>query len=205
MCTVSFIPLKNIAILTSNRDEPSSRGIAHYPKFYMLNGRKLAFPKDAKTGGSWLITNKKGDAGVLLNGAFEKHIAVPPYRKSRWLVLPELFQEISPFEAMQQYDFSGIKNFTIILWEEQQLGEIKWYSKKLMTKNYNPRQAHIWSYVTLYDQEMINERHGWFNNWIASQDYINQQNIVNFHSNTQAENKKLAYVFRGTIKYLPQV
>jgi hypothetical protein len=190
MCTVSFIPLKNGVILTSNRDEHISRGIAQYPEFYMLNGRKLAFPKDTKASGTWFITNENGDTGVLLNGAFEKHVPVPPYRKSRGLVLPELFQETAPYEAMKQYDFSGIENFTIILWEQEQLREIKWDGKTLNTKNYNPRQAHIWSSVTLYDKEMINERHEWFSNWIASQTYISHQNILNFHSNTEAENKE---------------
>ena len=190
MCTVSFIPLTNGVILTSNRDEHVSRGIAQYPEFYRLNGRKLVFPKDTKAGGTWFITNEKGDAGVLLNGAFEKHVPVPPYRKSRGLVLPELFQHDSPFEAMKQYDFSGIENFTIILWQQEELREIKWDGKKLKAKNYDARQAHIWSSVTLYDKEMINERHGWFHNWIASQNHISQQNILDFHSNTEAENKE---------------
>jgi len=190
MCTVSFIPVKNGIIFTSNRDEHISRGIAQYPGFYLLNGRKLAFPKDAKAGGTWFITNENGDTGVLLNGAFEKHIPVPPYRKSRGFVLPELFQQASPFEAMKQYDFSGIENCTIILWEQEQLREIKWDGKKITTKNYNPRQAHIWSSVTLYDTEMIIERHGWFRNWIASQEQITQQHILNFHSNTEIENNE---------------
>ncbi|MEO5999252.1 MAG: NRDE family protein [Chitinophagaceae bacterium] len=190
MCTVSFIPIKSGLILTSNRDEHISRGIAQYPEFYMLNGRKLAFPKDEKSGGTWFISNEKGDTGVLLNGAFEKHRPVPPYRKSRGLVLPELFQQASPFEAMTQYDFSGIENFTIILWEEEQLSEIKWDGKKLTAKKQNPRQAHIWSSVTLYDNDMIKKRHGWFSNWEISQTHIVQQNILDFHSNTQAENKE---------------
>jgi len=188
MCTVSFIPLKNGVILTSNRDEHISRGIAQYPEFYLLNGQKLAFPKDAKSGGTWFITNENGDTGVLLNGAFEKHMPVPPYRKSRGFVLPELFQQASPFEAIKQYEFSGIENCTIVLWEQGQLREIKWDGKKLHSKNYDPRQARIWSSVTLYDTDMINKRHGWFRNWIASQTHINQQNILHFHINTQAEN-----------------
>jgi len=190
MCTVSFIPIKNGVILTSNRDEHVSRGIAQYPEFYMLHGRKLAFPKDTKAGGTWFISNENGDTGVLLNGAFEKHLPAPPYRKSRGLVLPELFQQDSPFEAMKQYDFSGIENCTIILWEQEQLREIKWDGKKLNIKNHNPRQAHIWSSVTLYDKAMITERHGWFHNWVTSQTPINQQNILHFHSNTEAENKE---------------
>lgn len=190
MCTVSFISTKKGVILTSNRDEHISRGIALYPEFYQLNGKILAYPKDSKAGGTWFISNEKGDAGVLLNGAFEKHIPLPPYRKSRGLVLPELFQYDSAFETLKAYDLTGIENFTIILWEQQQLREIKWDGTKLFVQLHNPKQAHIWSSVTLYSEKMITERHGWFNNWLLSDKIIMQPDILDFHSNTSANNKE---------------
>ncbi len=188
MCTISFIPIKDGVIFTSNRDEHISRGTAQQPEIYILNGKKLAFPKDEKSGGTWFISDEKGNVGVLLNGAAEKHISVPPYRKSRGLILPESFQQASPSTAIEEYDFSGIEDFTIILLEQGQLREIKWDGKKLTAKNLSPREAHIWSSVTLYDNEMIKERHSWFHNWVASQSQIDQQDIVDFHTNTQAEN-----------------
>ncbi len=83
MCTVSFIALTKGAILTSNRDEHVSRSIALYPEIYQANNRKIMFPKDSKAGGTWFISNENGDIGVLLNGAFEKHVPMPPYCKSR--------------------------------------------------------------------------------------------------------------------------
>lgn len=190
MCTVSYIPLKDGVVLTSNRDEHTSRGIAVYPEFYILNGKKLAFPKDVKAGGTWFITNEKGDAAVLLNGAFEKHIPNPPYRKSRGLVLPDLFQEDSPLEAAKGYDFSGIENFTIILWELGKLCELRWDGKILNHKSLNPKKAHIWSSVTLYDIAMITKRHLWFHDWETSRTQITQKHILHFHSNTQTENKE---------------
>lgn len=189
MCTVSFIPLKNGAIFTSNRDEHISRGIAQYPEFYQLGSKKLVFPKDSKAGGTWFISNENGDTGVLLNGAFEKHIPLQKYRKSRGHVLPEIFQSDSPFEALKYYNLQGIENFTIILWEEEQLREIKWDGERLRAKKHDPEKANIWSSVTLYSQEMITERHGWFKKWLQSRDEITQQDILDFHSTTQSNNK----------------
>ncbi len=188
MCTVSFIPLRKGVILTSNRDEHISRGIAAYPDFYLLNDKKLAFPKDSKAGGTWFISNEHGDAAVLLNGAFEKHIPMPPYRKSRGLVLPELFQSVSPYDALKKYNLSGIENFTIILWEKEQLREIKWNGEKLIGMRWDPLKAHIWSSVTLYNPDMITERHGWFNTWLQSHHDITQKDILNFHGNTNTNN-----------------
>jgi len=190
MCTVSFIPVKKGVILTSNRDEHVSRGIALYPEFYQHNGKRLACPKDSKAGGTWFISNEKGDIGVLLNGAFEKHIPLPPYRKSRGLVLPEIFQSSSPFETLKEYNLAGIENFTIILWEQQELREIKWDGIKLFIQTHHPKRVHIWSSVTLYSEKMINQRHGWFNNWLRSSKIITQQDILDFHNNTSSNNKE---------------
>ncbi|HEX9512545.1 MAG TPA: NRDE family protein [Puia sp.] len=190
MCTVSYIPLNKGAILTSNRDEHISREIAIYPDFYVLNGKNLVFPKDAKAGGTWFISNEQGDTGVLLNGAFEKHIPAPGYRKSRGLVLPEIFQWDSPFQALKGYDLSGIENFTIILWEREQLREIKWDGKGLRSRILDPGKAQMWSSVTLYDENMIIERLGWFNDWVQSHEAVTQQDILNFHANTHINNKE---------------
>lgn len=190
MCTVTFIPIKNGVVLTSNRDEHINRGIAIYPEVYLLNGKKLAFPKDRKAGGTWFITNEHGDTGILLNGAFEKHISTPPYRKSRGHILPDIFHSDSPFKALNHYNPEGIENFTIILWEEEKLREIKWDGKKIHAKLHDPTKAHIWSSVTLYSHEMIAERHGWFNQWLCSRAVVTKQDILHFHSSTHAHNKE---------------
>lgn len=190
MCTVTYIPTKTGVILTSNRDEHISRGNALYPAFYLLNNKNLAYPKDRKAGGTWFISNEYGDAGVLLNGASEKHIPKPTYRKSRGFVLPEIFQSDSPFDTLKQYNLSGIENFTIILWEQGLLREIKWDGEKLKVKQHDTGQAHIWSSVTLYDQDMITDRNSWFSNWLKTVTDITQADILNFHSSTQTANKE---------------
>ncbi|MBT9484485.1 NRDE family protein [Sediminibacterium sp.] len=190
MCTVSYIPYKNGVILTSNRDEHINRGIALYPKFYQFADKKLAFPKDSKAGGTWFITNEYGDAAILLNGAFEKHTPIPPYRKSRGHILPEIFHFDSPFDALKKYNLNGIENFTIILWEQGTLRECKWDGENLKIRLHNTDQAHIWSSVTLYDEDMIFKRHCWFYDWLKTRNRIMQEDIINFHSNTHLNNRE---------------
>ncbi|MBI2284494.1 MAG: NRDE family protein [Bacteroidetes bacterium] len=190
MCTVTYIPTKNGVILTSNRDEHISRGIAFYPEFYQVNNRKLVFPKDSKAGGTWFISNEFGDTGILLNGAIEKHKPMLSYRKSRGLVLPDIFQSDSPLTALKNYNCNGIENFTIILWEQCVLREIQWDGEKLIMKLLDRGQAHIWSSVTLYNKLMIAERHNWFNNWLQQNPDMTQKNVLDFHGNTHAANKE---------------
>ena len=86
MCTVTFIPTNQGCIITSNRDEKISREKAISPQEYEIDGKKITFPKDPKAGGTWIVhTNNK--IVVLLNGAKEKHLAKPFYRKSRGLIV----------------------------------------------------------------------------------------------------------------------
>ncbi|MEO8770825.1 MAG: NRDE family protein [Ferruginibacter sp.] len=188
MCTVTFIPLKNGIILTSNRDEHIERPVALYPEIYILNNKKLVFPKDTKANGTWFISNEEGDVGIILNGAFQKHVHKTSYRKSRGLILPELFQHENAFEEMIRYDFSGIENFTMILWVNKQLREIRWNGSELYIHEHDPNRAYIWSSVTLYSPAMMDERSKWFKEWIKTGNTISQRSIIDFHTNTASTN-----------------
>jgi hypothetical protein len=190
MCTVSYIPLKNGAILTSNRDEHINRGIALYPAFYQLNGKQCVFPRDNKAGGTWFMSNEEGATGILLNGAFEKHLSMPPYRKSRGLILTEIFQADSPGVRLIDYNLEGIENFTIILWENAELKEFRWDGNRLFKKDLDPGLPQIWSSATLFTQSMMLERQKWFTDWADSMKAITQRNIIDFHLNTQKNNKE---------------
>lgn len=190
MCTVSFIPLKYGVIMTSNRDEHITRANAVYPEFYSFNNRQLVFPKDSLKGGTWFISNEMGDIGILLNGAFEKHISNPPYRKSRGCILPEIFQSKCLIKALKQYDLTAIENFTIILWHQQQLWEVKWNGALLHFVKMNPKACHIWSSVTLYTPKMIEERKQWFNQLHQSGKITDQQDILALHTQSHINNKQ---------------
>lgn len=190
MCTVTFIPGKNGILLTSNRDEHIHRGIALYPQIYPAGPKKLLYPKDSKAGGTWFISNEYGEAGILLNGAEHKHVSSPPYRKSRGSVLPDIFEADNPGNALQQYDLQGIENFTIVLWFRGTLLEFNWNGTVLKKREHSAASAHIWSSVTLYNEQMITERHAWFYNWISGQPAVTQADIVNFHRTTHVANKE---------------
>lgn len=176
--------------MTSNRDEHINRGNAVYPAFSLINGKNLLFPKDPVSGGTWFISNEKGDIGILLNGAFEKHFSNPPYRKSRGVILPEIFQYDSPLKAIKKYDFSEIENFTIILWQAQKLWEIKWNGLLLHMTEMNSGISHIWSSVTLYTPEMTKERKNWFTEWCKTLTAFEQGSILDFHTQTKQHNKE---------------
>ena len=83
MCTVTYIPTNDKYFISANRDERNSRSNAIAPIVYLINQRKIIFPRDGDAGGSWIALHENRNAAVLLNGAFEKHIAMPPYRESR--------------------------------------------------------------------------------------------------------------------------
>ncbi|MBS1741416.1 MAG: NRDE family protein [Bacteroidetes bacterium] len=200
MCTVSFIPVNNGFVLTSNRDEHSNRGIALYPDFYMINERRLLFPRDKKQGGTWFICNEWGDTAVLLNGAMKKHQPGMQYRKSRGLVLIDLFKHRDIIEAIHAYDFNEIENFTLILAASGKLTEFNWDGKKLYSTQHSIQHPHIWSSVTLYNQHMIAERKQWFYNWIQQVGKTEQADVVDFHHNTEKQNKNYGLmIFRENL------
>jgi uncharacterized protein with NRDE domain len=120
MCTVTFIPTNQGCIITSNRDEKISRAKAISPQEYEIDGKKIIFPKDPKAGGTWIAhTNNK--IVVLLNGAKEKHIAKPAYKKSRGLIVLEIASGNDSLECWKNIDLTEIEPFTIVLFENNKL------------------------------------------------------------------------------------
>jgi len=65
----------------------------------------------------------------LLNGAFKKHIAQPPYRKSRGLVLLEIVEADEPQSFFKQLDLFDIEPFTVVLHQPGLLHEFRWDGK----------------------------------------------------------------------------
>ena len=89
MCTVTYVPNQEGIILTSNRDESPERSPKNITR---LVGRfNLCFPQDTLAGGTWIAADDRRRIICVLNGAFEKHAHVPPYRKSRGILALEYF------------------------------------------------------------------------------------------------------------------
>ncbi len=126
MCTVSFIPLRDKFIITSNRDEKTNRKNAIRPGMSFYNGQKLFFPKDGDAGGTWIVMKENGDAAVLLNGAFICHTAEPPYRISRGIILLDIISTERPSVTFTKINLQDIEPFTLVLLESNSLYEFRW-------------------------------------------------------------------------------
>lgn len=56
MYILSYAPTNDGFVLTFNRDEVYNR-VAKPPEQYIVDNQKLIFPKDTKSGGSWIGVN----------------------------------------------------------------------------------------------------------------------------------------------------
>jgi Transport and Golgi organisation 2 len=184
MCTVTFIPVKDKFFLTSNRDEKILRQPAFPPAVYWVTGGGLLYPKDAEAGGSWIGLHENGNAAVLLNGAFKKHISQPLYRLSRGIIFLEIIATDKPVVTFTKINLKNIEPFTIIIFENNCLYECRWDGQQkycVQLKNYRP---YIWSSATLYQPEVIQKREKWFMQWLNKTPHPSQEDILQFHQFT---------------------
>ena len=182
MCTVSFVTTPNGIIITSNRDEDNRRS-AIPPVLEKFDGFELAYPKDPKSGGTWIAAKNSGTVGVLLNGAFENHVKKNHYAYSRGLILIKILKENDPEKAFDDLDLKDVENFTLVLYASKKLISYVWDGETKHKEIKDPRSAHIWSSATLYPKNIRLEREKWFNNWLTSKNFA-QSDVIGFHKNT---------------------
>ena len=147
MCTVTFLPLGSSSfILTHNRDEHHTRSIALLPERKMIGDIELIYPKDEQGGGTWFATSKNYTL-CLLNGGFEKHIPSPPYKHSRGLVILDFFLFNNVHQFKDEYLFTGIEPFTLIIIEHstKQIHQIVKDEDQIHYSKKNENETHIWS------------------------------------------------------------
>lgn len=181
MCTVTYVPLKNSILLTSNRDEQIIREPALLPEKYQQKSGDILMPKDGKAGGTWMAMHNNGNSMVLLNGAFKKHIPNPPYRKSRGLIFLEIFDGNSPITIFNTIDLSNIEPFTLVIWQYNELIEARWDGKEKYVTPLPISQPRIWSSSTLYNDEVTAKRKSLFDKWLKETTYKTAEEIRLFH------------------------
>ena len=190
MCTVSFVKANGKIIITSNRDEKILRPNAIEPKNYCLNNKKVIFPKDNKAGGTWYAIDEQSNVLVLLNGAEEKHVVKDIYRKSRGLIVLDLISDESPLEAWKSIDLRDIEPFTLVLFENKKLYQLRWDELEKSTLELDTNQSHIWSSSTLYSKEIREKRANWFSNFLDTKPEVNETELFNFHRYTEEDNNE---------------
>jgi hypothetical protein len=181
MCTVSFIPAAGRIFLAHSRDEKSSRGKAILPREYTINGCRLVFPRDGDAGGSWIACNEYGNAAVLLNGAFTKHLYSPPYSRSRGLVLLDIAAAADLLDAYRQLDLTGIEPFTVICLNNHLLHECRWDGMHKNIHQLDAAEPHTWSSVTLYNEAVMAKRKDWFTAWQLAHPAPSLADITQYH------------------------
>ncbi len=198
MCTVSFVSVKNSVFITSNRDEHIQRKNAAAPHFENRNDKKIIFPKDGKAGGTWFAAVGNGNVAVLLNGAFVKHTANPPYRKSRGLILLDIIESDDPYLFFKALDLQQIEPFTVVLYQTGLLYELRWDGIKKYDKQLPASSNYIWSSATLYSDDIIEERKNKFNQFISNHEKMTVEMIHNFHNSNQGDEENGFIINRDT-------
>ncbi|MFZ4679140.1 MAG: NRDE family protein [Flavobacterium sp.] len=190
MCTVSFVHKNGKIIITSNRDEKVIRPGANEPLAYLVQNKKVVFPKDKKAGGTWYAVDEYSNVLVLLNGAEEKHTFKAGYRKSRGLIVLDLMGSNSPLEAWQSIDLEDIEPFTLVLFENQKLYQLRWNELEKCSLALDINQNHIWSSSTLYSKEIREKRAQWFHAFLETKIEVNEEELFNFHRYTEGDNSE---------------
>jgi uncharacterized protein with NRDE domain len=188
MCTVSFVATNDKIIITSNRDEKTVRPSAIPPRNYTVNGKNLIFPKDPKAGGTWFVANEDGTILVLLNGADEKHEVQLPYRKSRGLIVLEMISSFSSKDFWTEIDLENIEPFTLVLFQNNALFQLRWNGKEKETTSLDIHQNHIWSSSTLYPSAIREKRANWFHTFMNDNFQISESKMHDFHRYTEEGN-----------------
>ncbi len=180
MCTVSFIPLPNKGfIFTSNRDENPKRETTAAKKI-IFNNNTLYAPIDQKKGGTWIATNSTNKTVCLLNGAFNKHKRILPYRKSRGFITLEAFNAPTLKDYALTVNLDKIEPFTLILIENDTLTELIWDGHSKHIKNLEFNTLHLWSSATLYSRNMHEQKLAYFSESINTKK-ISPKNILDVH------------------------
>ncbi|MCO6479414.1 MAG: NRDE family protein [Phaeodactylibacter sp.] len=183
MCTVTYLPLEGgNYILTSNRDEAPERSPRNITCQRMA-GQELAFPRDEAAGGTWIAISSAGRLACILNGAFEKHVRRPPYRRSRGLMALDFFEHPSAEDFLEQYVFEGMESFTMLVLENGKLLEFRWDEHQRHIKWMDSREPHIWSSAPLYPKEVRQKRDLWFADWRLGRKGFTREAILDFHLN----------------------
>lgn len=199
MCTVSFVCSNRKIIITSNRDEQLVRP-AIAPQNYAVNNKNLCFPKDPKAGGTWYAVDENANVLVLLNGAEEKHEWNPPYRRSRGLIVLDLLGSHSAIQSWETIDLDNIEPFTLVLFQDQKLYQLRWNGKQKETTQLDATQNHIWSSATLYTKPIREQRAQWFTTFLDTKPEVTETEMFQFHRYTETDNHEHGLVINRNNK-----
>lgn len=183
MCSVSYFPVNEGFILTSNRDERAGRETIS-PKTYKHQSQNIVYPKDSEKGGTWIAWSENKEGLCLLNGGFKKHKHTGNYSRSRGNIALERFNYEHPWDFITLIDLTDVEPFTIILFDIRDsvfLMELVWDGKQKHANYLDPNIMHFWCSSTLYTSRLKSARRRMFEEWQMRQDTICPDKILEYH------------------------
>lgn len=187
MCTLTYIPGRQQAMITVNRDEAPLRA-ARQPEIREVGGRQFWLAPEPISGSSNTvldIINRR--LHVLLNGAFTAHDHQPPYRISRGVMLFEAFDFGSLAGMSKSYNFQGIEPFTLLSFQDGQWEELRWDGSDLHLTQPDPAAHAIWSSTKLYPPAEISDRERAFHEFVKNSRAVYPQQLFDIHTRDQKD------------------
>ena len=188
MCTVSYIPLADGYLLTSSRDELINRETLP-PMAYPHSGNTITYPKDVRSGGTWIAGSDNHTVTCLLNGAFEKHQKKPTQVLSRGKMVLESLEHDDLDGFVENFDFNQVEPFTLLTIKDRLFYELKWDGDSTFLNKLDKDKPKIWSSPTLYTPEQRIVREKWFYQWLISNSGHPDFDMMGFHSKQHGEDK----------------
>lgn len=193
MCTVTYLPLKNGYLLTSNRDEAPKRNAIAVEKSTIKN-TAIVYPKDPLSNGTWIAVNEQGNTACLLNGAYEIFLPKPSYRHSRGRIILDYFEHTSFEQFSQVYPLYDLAPFTLVIMENGDLHTLVWDGEQKYVSHLDAAQHFMWSSATLYDRLIQTWRRQLFEEWVKDQTTFQQEHIIDFHKFGTESDKENGFV-----------
>jgi uncharacterized protein with NRDE domain len=180
MCTLTYLPNTDGFTLTHNRDERASRPATQDFVEKRVGDKELYFPQDLEANGSWFVHNKDQTL-CILNGGYKDYEPLKKYRQSRGLI-PLYYFDFKDIESFHQnYNFSGIEPFTLIIAGKQKLNKLVHDFDETVLEALDPNTTHIWSSTKLYAPEIRKQRAKWFDAWLQETKTYSSEAIRQFH------------------------
>ena len=179
MCTLTYLPTGKASFLwTQNRDESPLRTS---PGLIQAKNRSWIYPKEPQSGGTWISIAKGNRVVSLLNGAFTQKRYAPSTKRSRGLVVLDFLEYASAPEFFDSYNFEDIEDFTMIIYDKEELWEFRWDKVKKHIKKLDKRKPHIWSSSTLYPAAIKVLRKEWFATYLSENSKHTKDSVLSFH------------------------
>jgi uncharacterized protein with NRDE domain len=182
MCTVSIVPGSGQHIFTFNRDEKLQRHTKDFINHQLFPHKHIYFAQDAAAGGTWFGADDKGNVIMLFNGAFNRHVKVNAYRKSRGIILLEILASVNMLLYFKVLVLDDIEPFSVILFENKKCYRLTWDGAQKHVQPIPDKTAHIFSSATLYDDAVQQKRQQWLQAYLLEHKNFDAGAMYNFHS-----------------------